>query len=248
MKNTIITLTILLVFIATIGCSTDDETDTPDSNNPTRSNITEENQSDDGELHNLVSSFVTDFIVDRVDTWADGLVAATIMDSETRETINTEILNLDISVISMNDNRAIVEAIYDTETNIGASTVESTPSGAEMNIAPQTLEFHLYQTMELVMLDGQWSVEDFYDGPASEKLKNELSNIQNAVTMMMAEPQVNQLDADYFGIDTEIETENVTAGEGIYSLALYYQPFKYPYSQPYDITRSGTVTATLKSD
>ncbi len=252
MKNTIVIVILSLLFLmTTIGCNINNDSGTPTSGNPTHSDIIDETASNDGEIYELkeiTSSFIEDFIADRVYTWIEGLVAADLMSGNARELTEMEIPNIDFTIVSQTEHEVVIEARYHLNVFIGAQTIESDDSNAHMNIEPQTLEWDLFQTVEFVKVESNWIVDNFYDGATSEKLENELANIQAAIDAMMSDTGVTELDAEYISIYTEVEVKGVTSGNGSCSLDQYHTPFKYPYSQPYNITKGGTVTASLSNE
>ncbi len=113
-----------------------------------------------------------------------------------------------------------------------------------MSIEAQEVKFAKHLTIEFSMVDGTWMVTNYFTGPPSEKLSKELEIIQYSVNMLLRSASATELDSDYYGIDTELEASGVTVNNGLNSLSSVYEPFKYPYSQAYDISKEGIVTVT----
>ena len=67
------------------------------------------------------------------------------------------------------------------------------------------------------------------------------NTIQTAVTGLMLEAGVNELDSSYDEVDTRKEVENVTAGNGAFNLADHLS-VSYPIAPAYDISRRGKVS------
>lgn len=65
--------------------------------------------------------------------------------------------------------------------------------------------------------------------------------MQTAVTGLMLEAGVSQLDASYNEVDTKEEVEKVTAGNGAFKLSSHLST-SYPITPAYDISQSGKVS------
>jgi uncharacterized lipoprotein YehR (DUF1307 family) len=66
--------------------------------------------------------------------------------------------------------------------------------------------------------------------------------IQLAVTALMMDAGIGQLDDTYNEIDTREEVESVTAGDGVYSLSKYLDISSYDLLPAFDIALDGKVT------
>ncbi len=67
------------------------------------------------------------------------------------------------------------------------------------------------------------------------------NTIQTAVTGLMLEAGVSELDSSYDEVDTQKEADNVTAGNGAFKLSDHLST-SYPITPAYDISRSGKVS------
>ncbi len=68
-----------------------------------------------------------------------------------------------------------------------------------------------------------------------------INTIQTAVTGLMLEAGVSELDSSYEGVDTREEVQNVTAGNGAYNLSDNLST-SYPLNPAFDISREGKVS------
>lgn len=67
------------------------------------------------------------------------------------------------------------------------------------------------------------------------------NTIQTAVTGLMLEARVKELDDDYEAVNTREEVMKVTAGNGEYSLYDHLSA-SYPFAPAFDISRNGKVS------
>lgn len=111
-----------------------------------------------------------------------------------------------------------------------------------LSMEPVWSDIQVIQDDEYVKATAKVAISDLY-GPAEEDpLEYELMTIQLAVVNLMAEAEVQELDAEYKGIDTEEEVKTVTAGNGAYTLHDHLG-YDYPFMQVYHIARNGMVTS-----
>lgn len=68
-----------------------------------------------------------------------------------------------------------------------------------------------------------------------------MNTIQTAVTGLMMQAGVNELDASYDEVDTREEVRKVTAGNGAFSLEDHLST-SYPISPAYDISKNGRIS------
>ncbi len=68
-----------------------------------------------------------------------------------------------------------------------------------------------------------------------------INTIQMAVTGLMMEAGVSELDSSYDEVDTKEEVQNVTAGNGAYDLSDNLSA-SYPLNPAFDISKNGKVT------
>ena len=67
------------------------------------------------------------------------------------------------------------------------------------------------------------------------------NTIQTAITGLMMQAGVNELDASYDEVDTMEEVKQVTAGNGTYSLYNHLST-SYPITPAYDISKNGKIS------
>jgi prepilin-type N-terminal cleavage/methylation domain-containing protein len=74
--------------------------------------------------------------------------------------------------------------------------------------------------------------------------QTEQDNVQLVVQMMLMDASEEELDDDYDEIQTLAQIQQVTAGDGAYSLDNYLYLFagSNQFTQPYDISKKGVVT------
>lgn len=83
------------------------------------------------------------------------------------------------------------------------------------------------------------NVSQFIDSGNDEAAATELDNVQLAVTAMLADNGVSQLDAAYDAVDTVAELALVLCASGADNLGNYLDG---PLSRAYDIAQNGSVT------
>ena len=105
-------------------------------------------------------------------------------------------------------------------------------------------DIQVIQNNEYVKATAKVAISDLYGPTEEDPLEYELMTVQLAVLNLMAEAEVQELDADYEGIDTEEEVKTVTAGDGAYTLHNHLG-YDYPFMQSYHIAKNGMVTSDL---
>ena len=88
------------------------------------------------------------------------------------------------------------------------------------------------------------SILKFMNSGEEESKQAEKHNVQLVVQLMLVESDEDELDDAYDEVQTLAQIQQVTAGDGAYSLDNYLYLFggSNEFTQAYDITSDGTVT------
>ena len=135
----------------------------------------------------------------------------------------------------------VAKAVTITATTAGQMTA-ATVTNAQTIIPTITTTQPLTTTQTITKVPASTAEPLVQEISEEEEMSVEYNNVQIAVTALIVNANVIQLDSNHNDVNTLDEVHAVTAGDPCVHLGLYLLGIKFPLKQAYDIAIDGEVT------